>query len=544
MISLATQQAVLDARDTTTAGMVLVNGTSVVHLDWNARFSVNSAVATASITLSLPRPTHVEANAPVVIQGGHNDYIGTLFSGRLPSWRSSMRREDTITLFPVGWCSLLAYRERFDLTYDGPISISALFDSLCARRGVPSYQADTVTDPTGSIEVMLGMNVQVDEGKIRIPASQSPLAFLNNVAEPFGYRVYDTPNGTVRLSRVSGIPTGSPVVTFMEGWSILGADRDFDIAGVINYPDIQGQTYEDTDGASVPIRAFPASVESSPYVPVNDGVSYLPIRNSMLTSLQQAEIALAVAQIDMNAPDTPVKWDAVTVPNVSVGDHVALAVDAVEGTGSYWLMSMSMNGRSNGTLTTTYDGWAGGGVAMPAGDDRTRTLLQDGPRHFGDENLSHYAVASPEAGPGVWPVTLPDRATAVTVRGWHHGTNSQLLGGVQTELEVTKWEVHLVGADRDADGYRPAASGNMPTVPEELALRRNYSIFTVTGDEVTTPGFWTPFAVNLSRLDAGSYTFELVPGIKGGKDDFEVRLVHVDVYGVAEPVIVPQEGGA
>lgn len=540
LASLASPQAVLDARDTVTQGMVLVDGISVQHIDWDARFGVDQDTASARITLSLPRPEHVQPNATVMIQGGHNDYVGTLFSGRLPSWRSAMRREDTLTLLAVGWTSLLSYRERFDLHFDGPITISALFDALCARRGVPAYQADPVLDPTGSIVVEMGSNPNIDDGKVTVPASTTPLAFLRNAVEPYGYRVYDTPDGTVRLSRVSGVPNRTPVVTFTEGWSILGAERDFDISDIINYPDIQGQTYEDQYGASVPIRAFPAEVTASPHIPVNEGVSYRSFRNSYITTLQQAEVALAVAQIDLNAPHTPVRWDGVTTPGLSVGDAVTLDVAAIEGTGTYWLMAMRMNGPSSGTLTTTYDGWAGTGEATPPGNDATIIEIQTSPIHLGNETLSHYAVASPSGTNDTWSITIPDRATAVNVRGWHHGTNSQVVGGVQTELEVTRWQVWEVGADFDDDEQRPVASGYMPSVPEELALRRPYSVFTVTDGVVTDPGYWTPFAINLGRLDPGTYTLRLVCGEKAGPDDFEIRLTTLEVYGTAEPVIVPE----
>jgi hypothetical protein len=550
MAAIATPQGVLDARDTTTQGMVLVNGVTVQHIEWDARFSVASAYANASVTLSLPRPEVVQANATVQIQGGYDDYVRTLFSGRLPRWQSSMRREDTITLYPVGWCSLLAYRERFDLVFDGPITISALFDALCARRGVPSYRADRVTDETGTIEIELGTNPSIDDGKVIIPASQSPLAYLNNQAEIYKYRIYDTCDGTVRLSRISGMPLGDPVVTFQEGWSILGADRDYDISDIVNYPDIHGRTFEDALGASVPIRAFPDPVVSSPFVPVNDGVSYQRITSSLITTQQQAEIALAAAQVDMNAPHTPVQWDAVAVPGLNVGDHIALDAQAVEGTGSYWLTDMRIQGRSSGSLTATYNGWAGGGVAMPAGENREFQLIQTGVVHLGDETLTHYASPAPNGNVSnqrqKWTITIPERTTAVSVIYWHHGTNSQLVGGVQTDLEVSKFSVFEVGANRNDDDVRAVTSGTLEILSEDLARRYPYSQFTTTTNDdgeivALDPGYWKPGAANLDRLDAGTYDLYLDAGEKNGWDDFEARLLYLVFYGRAEPVIVPQE---
>ena len=45
-------------------------------------------------------------------------------------------------------------------------------------------------------------------------------------------------------------------------------------------------------------------------------------------------------------------------------------------------------------------------------------------------------------------------------------------------------------------------------------------------------------------MDAGDYVLRLVCGTKAGKDDFEVRDVYLEVFGVAEPVIEPGEGDA
>lgn len=532
MPSFATPQAALDALDTTTRGLAYVGGVTVELLSWSAQYDVNSATATATIVTSLPRPVSVQPNAIVEIQGGHNDLVGTLFHGRLPRWDAAMQeRGDLLTLRPVGWTSLLTYRERFDLVYDGPITIRALFDSLCARRGVPSYQADPVLDTTGSVEIALGGNPDSAGGKVTIPASQSPLAWLNSACDLFGYRVYDTPDGTVRLSRVSGIPTTDPVVTFAEGVQVLGATGSYDISGVVNYPDVEGVTYEDRWGASVPIRAFPGTVEASPYVPVNDGVTYLPLRSSHLVTQQLAEYALQVALIDRNAPDQPVRWDSVAVPGISVGDVVAIESQTVEASGSYWLVGLDLTGSRDGALTATFDGWRGSGEAATPGTNVVVTTIQTTPLHLGNETLSHYADPVPHDTSATWPIEIPDRATAISVRGLAHGVNSQIVDGVESELEVTKWEVYLPGEDPDDDDVRPQASGTMPTMPEDLAARKDY----------TNLANWSPFAVNLNRLEAGSYVLRLVCGTKSDVDDFEVQAVDLHIHGTNEPVIVPQE---
>jgi hypothetical protein len=437
---------------------------------------------------------------------------------------------------------LLAYPERFDLTYDGPITLSALFDSLCARRGVPSYRADDVTDPTGTIEITLGGNPNIDEGKVIVKASQSPLAFLTSSVEPFGYRVYDTPGGEVRLTRVSGLPVGDPAVTFTEGVHLMSARSAYDITGITNYWEIVGQTYEDAFGATVPIRAFPETIPSDDLIPVNDGVSYRQYRNSLLVTQQMAEIVRQVREIDTSEPDTPVKWEAVAVPGVDPGDVVTIDCETVSANADYWLMDLDISSTGRG-LTATYSGWLGAGESLPAGNDLEIIPIQTGVTHLGDETLSWYAVPSPSGVVKDWSITIPDRTTSVAVRGWHHSTNSQNIRGVQTELEVSKFAVYADGVDPDDDDARAETQGNMPIVDENLAARHPYSVFTVDGDgNVTNAGYWQPFAVNLQRLDAGDYTLRLSSGIKSGRDDFEVRKIELHVWGRVEPVIEPGEG--
>jgi hypothetical protein len=316
----------------------------------------------------------------------------------------------------------------------------------------------------------------------------------------------------------------------------MGVRRDYDTSDIVNYPDVHGRTYEDTLGGSVPIRAFPATVVSDPLIPVNSGVRKKSLQSNLIDSQQLAEIVMAVQQENNAAPDTRVRWEAIAVPGLNVGDVVELESDTPEASGTYWLMSMDINGDENGLLAT-YEGWAGGGTTSPVGDDSTEYSIQESPIHLGNETLSHYAVDAPSGTSETWDITIPERATAINIRGLHHGTNSQLIGGVNTDLEVTKWQIWAADVDPDdydseeSDAPRPESSGNMPIVNEDLRLRKNYNLLSN----------WAPFAVNLRSLDAGDYVLRLVSGVKEGPDDFEVRDVILEVFGIAEPAIIPQE---
>jgi hypothetical protein len=317
-------------------------------------------------------------------------------------------------------------------------------------------------------------------------------------------------------------------VSFTQGVQVIEARSLYDIDGIINYWNVNGPTYEDQYGGLVPIISIPAAIESNPLIPVNQGVVYEEYRNSALVTQQLAEIVRNVLEIDNGAPNEPVVWESIGVPDVSVGDVVSVDCDQIEVDGTYWLTDLDIALTEDG-LVASYGGWVGGAEPLPAGNSRLVTPIRTSPLHLGDETLTHYAMDAPAGHEYEWPFTLSDRATAVNVRGLHHGTNSQLIGGVNEDLEVTKWQVWVPGSDYDDDEQRPETSGTMPIVNENLKQKLNYNILSN----------WAPFAISLKSLDAGSYILRLVCGEKAGIDDFEVRDVILETYGEVEPVIIP-----
>lgn len=511
--------------------MVFVDNLSVGEESFDVQLGVDQGIATARFTIPLPLPLHVAPNAEVAIEIGHNNLSGQVFTGRIPSWDKAISIQgDIATVRAVGWASLLAYPDRFDLFYDGPITIAALFDSLCARRGVPSYRADAVTDVSGTVEIELGGNPHIDDGRVRIPAAQGYLSFLNNAVEPYGYRVYDTVEG-VLLTRISGLPTELVTLQFAEGVNVFSCRRSYDTTTIRNYWRVIGQTYEDEQGATVPIESIPESVTGDPLVPVNDGIHYEEFRSSLITSQQQANFIRQRLEIDHSTPHILSRWEAPAVPGIMPGQAVTLHAPSVGASDFLWLMSMDITSSPRG-LTATYEGWQGSGSSLPTGNSKVEIDIQASPIHLGNETLSHYAHPVPhDSVDWTWNITIDERATAVNVRGLHHGTNSQLIGGVNTDIEVTKWEVWLPGSDFDDDEQRPVRSGNMPIVDENLLEELDY-------DDLSN---WAPFAINLRNLDAGNYVLRLVSGVKAGPDDFEVRDVILEVYGVVEPVVIPGE---
>jgi hypothetical protein len=524
----ATPQAILDRRYTEMRFAVLIDGIPTDAFRYSGQHSVDQATATATIEMDTPRPAHIVPNAHVEVMAGWDDLTGTIFSGRLPEHRAAFSEQGgVLTLRPVGWTSLLAYPDRWDLEFQGPISLREMFLSLCARRGVPSYHADTTTSPDGTTEIVLGANGHIDDGRITIPSSTTPLAFLNQQAEPYGYKVFDTPDGTVRLARISGIPVDGPVVTFTEGEHLERVERSEDISDIINYWDVYGAEYENDIGEVIPIRSIAAEIPYDPRL-APEGYRYKAYRNNVLTTLNLARAARARLEIDHSEAYAPVSWEAIGLPGIAPGDTVIVESPEVEASGRLWLMSMDLSVDANAGLSGRYTGWAGAGTQLAIGRFRDTYVLQTAPIHLGDEYVPWYAQPSPQGTERSWTFTIPERATAVNIRFWHHGTNSQLLEGTPTnDLQVSKWELWRKGADK------AESSGSIPPVPEHYERRLPY------GAGLT---HWSKAAVNLRGTDAGEVTLKLIAGENSGAghDDFEVQQVEVDVYGHHEPTL-PKE---
>lgn len=535
--NFATAQDALDAPYTQARRIVYINGVMTNVERYSTQHRVGR-MATASLTLTLPVGDHIEPNAEVEIWDGHNNLMGIRFWGRLPAWKKAISDDGNLmTLNPVGWSSLLAWNDRFDLVFEGPITFTAIFDSLCSRRGVPSYRADTVLDDTGEIEVILGGNEFVDEGQVIIPASQNPLGWLNTNIEPFGYRVYDDLLGTVRLSRISGMPNDDPAVIFTESGSIMVGERDYDNSEIVNYWDVQGQTYEDEIGRSVPIRAIPAAIPSDPLIPVNGGVSYQQYRSSMLVTQQLAEIVRRRLEIDTNIPTEPVRWTSIAIPSVSPGDIVRVTSETMGTDQDYWLLGVDVSSSDDGLLAT-YEAWVGGDTALPAGVDRIVIPLQSSAIHLGDENVSWYAHPAPQGLEYTWDFSIPKRATAINVVFKVHGSNSQFIGGVNEDLSVSKfelWQLPIVDPEEDD----PHSSGSLPVLDENYAQRYRYA---------TDDSKWSPGAIALKGFEEEEVDVRLKlisgdnPDASGGpQDDFEIKDMYVEIYGTVEPVILPAE---
>lgn len=535
--TLTTIQDALDARWTRPSLTVYVGGVLTRVVSFEADFGVGET-AGGSLVIPLPAGDHVVPGAEVEVQAGHNDLVGTVFSGFIPNQTGSLSvRGKLLTAQLRGWSAYLTEPERDDLVYQGPIGLDAVFVDLCQRKDVPSYIADRPTYVDGVTPVKLGGNTQYEDGTITIKADQSPLSQLQRMAEDYGYPIGDIPQGPVRLSRVSGMPNAAPVVTLREGVHLRSVTRGNDIRGIINEHDVQGVVYEDEFGVQVPIRSRPLVVELDDRIP--GGRRKKVTRSNDIVRQDQADAIRQRLEMDTSEADTPVTWEGVGVPGLAPGDVVEVISQTVGASGLYWLMRMRLRYDQRGGFTGSYDGWAGAGEALPSLVERTWIPIQTGVTHLGDEYVGWYAVPSPQGLRKSWPFTIPAKATHVAVRGWGHSWNSQLSAGANKDLSTSKWDVHADGADRNEENYRPVASGTMRVMPENYLQRPDFTRFTVDAEgDVTDAGYWLPFACPLKSLEPGDYDLEFVVGKGAGYDDGEVRLFGLDVYGANEPAEV------
>lgn len=185
---------------------VRIGGEPVEATEASVRFGVDQPVGTCTVHVMAPRPAVAALNATIEIEMGYPGACARRFIGFIPSDESVTDLSgNLVRIEGVGWASRLDYPEYAGIEIAGPVSLKDAFRSLCALRSIPTYLSDDTTATDGLTELMLGGNSAIDGGAIRIDSSTAPLTWLQRVPPAFGYRVFDSPDGAVRLARVSGL---------------------------------------------------------------------------------------------------------------------------------------------------------------------------------------------------------------------------------------------------------------------------------------------------------------------------------------------------
>jgi len=496
----------------------VIGGVQTDVSDIRADHGTGQPVGTCELTIPAPVPGWVKLGASVHVEAGYGSAVGTIFDGRIPDDSAAMSETGgDVTLNAVGWASLLASPARRDIIFPaGSTNLKTIFESLCRLRGVRMYRSDLTISPSGAT-LNLGGVTEVDGGKVIVKAGTSLLDWLNRVGDLFGYSVFDTPNGTIRLARILSAPTsGQIVIDYVEGENVVTHQRDRRASDIINDWDIHGAKYTAADTSQVAVRSFTAVVPNNPLLaPL--GYRHGDLSDDILVTPALANAAREAQEVRAGDLASAWTWTAEGHPLLQPGDGVTIrsfSYDELYVPNPVWLTSLHQT-VSEEAYWADMGGWAGQGTAGAAGNDSlTIALLDSAGRHLGNEYLSNYKRKNPDGTLLKFPFTVPDAYSGMTVRGFSHGANS-FVGGVDST--ASKFEVWQGGTD-------PVGSGELPRQTESLTI------------DFTNLSRWSPITIPLSgSLTAGSAEFRIIAGEDtsvGDVDDFECRDIVIILTGV------------
>jgi hypothetical protein len=530
---------------------VRVGDVAIDATEASVSFGVDRAVGTCTVYCAGPRPASAEMNATIEIEMGYPGASARRFIGFIPSDESVVDdRGRLVRIEGVGWASRLTYPEYAGIEIEGPVSLKDAFRSLMALRSIPTYLSDDTTTTDGMTTVMLGGNDLIDSGHLWIDNRTDPLSWLQRIPPAYGYRVFDSPDGSVRMARVSGLALPNDDETppvFEEGVNCFRISHERNIRDMATYIEVKGARYTGEDGGTVEIRSIPDEV---PYAAELDPPGYRKHTVSLqdIVTDEQAEWVRNATEVDRAATFELISWEAPGRADLQPGNVVTIhaPTHGIAMT-DYWLMSVDESVNDHGYIGR-YSGWRGAGEALAAGNDCRTESVGGGTIHAGTETISYYRDPSPDsvrdpreadrdAEDRRWVV---ERAITVTdadysslrLTGICHGTNSINNRTAITGSKVEVWQLEDPSLpESGSNEERRAGSMDLPTVNEEISKRRNYA---------SSDRYWTPFSLPLpGTLKEGAATLVIVCGESddGEVDDFELDDLVLTYCGVGTPTL-------
>lgn len=503
---------------------VLVNGIETPCAEVHTRHDVDTPIATGTLVMPAPRPANVGLGYDVKVEMGYDSQVFTVFDGLVADDDAAFGEGGgTLRVAIEGHGKRLWYTEHQDMTFTGMTPYREMFWALCKRRGVRLYWADNATYQNGQAIYFGGLG-QVNNGNVTIPKNSSPGEVLGRFGRLFGYRIYDQPDGFVRLKKISGLPVGNPFRSYTQGVDVLDIKQTRTLAGMVNYWEVIGARYTNPDGSETALRSIPAVVPNDPRLGPS-GVNRASITDADLVNLLRCDYVRNVMEIDRSTPYFRWAWTALGDAELSPGQVVTLNSPTVGGTANVWLMSVAHSFTDEG-WTTAMEGWAGAGQALPAGNDCvTRTLTASTGHHLGNETLSHYRRPQANAISVTVPFTVTGGYSTLTIFAYAHGCNSFAFNATSTASKFEIWQTQV-------DPGKPVASGDLPRLNENLEQRLDY----------TLDSTWERIVVPLAGSLASGYAeLRILSGIDStvnDRDDYEIRDVVLRTCGVGQPVII------
>ena len=517
-----------------------VGGVPTQVLSVETSHGVDQLIGTCTIEVPLPAASQLQLNARIDVQAGFTETsVAPIFSGRLIDSEGTVDDGGLTARYRAeGWAALLNFGDPKDLIFQNSSSLYGIFRSLCQRRGVPMFQADSVTDNSGT-QIRFGGNSYVDDRNVILQRDQSVLTWLDSAARMFGYRVFDTPSGVVRLMRINGLPPGSPVGVYAEGINAYRFTRRRDLKQKVTYWEVRGARWTDNDGVATAVRSIPASV---PYSADLDPPGY---RKSTLNDARLVNQSLAVAARNAKEIETGQvyeldSWEIHGDAQRAPGDVVQLTSSTLLLAGANrWLTSLRQTVSDAGYLVTM-EGWAGGGSALPAGNDTITLSIRSAAVHLGDETIPWYAQPTPSGKTFTIHFNVPDDYTAIVLSGYAHGSNSYLLDNANTDSSVSKLEVWQNGAKVGSTDLPVLAENYEAQLPYWATGPWTFEDGSTTSDVSTY--YWSAFRLPVpGQLKAGDAEIRIISGEDKRLpdstkfDDFEVKLLNLSATNAGQP---------
>lgn len=527
MVTFASTQEAITAGDKWRYRIVRIGQIAQAAFDVTTTHRVDRPTATATVVVEAPIRSYVREGSTVEIIGGYPGVSGRMFHGYATTIDSTLDTNGRFaTLTAKGWCNLLNDRPERTLRWSGPIDLKRIVVSILNHFRVPQYLVDDITYDNGS-PIRLGVNSNVNDSQIEIDTNTNALSWLTQTLGLFGYAIYDTPIGEVRVKRISGLPVGDPALRIQQGDIGYRYDRQRTSDGMANYWRVTGASYTDDDGVQQQIVSIPATV--TPHIAFRGKqIRKLDRSSGIIETQAMADLVRNVLERDYGVPIAEVSAQVDLAPLVNPGDVAKVTSPVVQAEDDVWITAIDHRMPRQGMMTSTIRGTRGNGTALPAGNDCITMMLRSAPVHLGDEHVPWYAVPNANGREISIGFSVEDDYTSMKIVGLAHGCNSYLIGNENADASVSRFVIEQGGEE--------ISSGDLPVLPENYNERLPYG----ASDE-----HWGRFVVPMpGQLEPGQATLKIISGEDSRLpwstrwDDFEVKNIQLIACGVGRPEIV------
>lgn len=346
--------------------VVTINGEETPFTEWHTQHSVEAGIGQATVTIPRPIPSHVFHGARILITAANDtgDDQVSCFVGQIrgPVNDELGESDATTTIRADGPLWKLSLPARADFAWVGPITPRKLLKQLLLFWGVPHSKSkvEQFVHATTGVPLLLGGIPWFDDGRIIITRGSSPYALADRISRLFGYRIYDRPDGTIRVSRVNGRPP-SAAHGITEGEDILSCSRDIDLHDLTTYWEAVGASGSDLAGQAVEVRSVPKRGIKSKFVPNPPKFIAGEISDSLLVTYPLASASRVAKEKDTAGITWNVRAELTDAParvaNLAPRTAFTATVPDLDISGTrYWQIGIGQDFTASG-YWATITGW-------------------------------------------------------------------------------------------------------------------------------------------------------------------------------------------